>query len=610
MNTIKPEDHKILVVDDDPSILNLIYKLLLKKNYKVHTASSAEEATTKCSSTDFDLILIDIYLSGNINGLQLMSWLEEHLPSAIKIVLSGTTKVQDVVEAVHKGAFDFILKPIESWEVFFHQIERAIKYKKVKEENELLLQELQKKNIELENKLAELELAYQVVQAQTEIFQEDLRRAERIQRGLLPKQLPHNDKCSLSVFYCPLNKIGGDLFDIFDLSSQKLGIYIADTSGHGIGSALVTTFLKYVFNPKLPSENNSPQIIPPSKLLKTLNETLVHGPFGYEMFMSLCYVIIDFQEMTLEVCNAGHPPLFWKHSQTNKIQPIRVPAPALGIVPDAKFTSAKFQLQPNDTIILYTDGIINLETPSGEKFNEEKLITLLEKSNPNPIEIIQILEKQISSFLSSKSQRDDMTLLCLSIAPQKEPLITYRPLLEFPPISVTSSARGILYGIKNHTCFIKITGTGTWREAHTLHEFFKKTTKENPDLTKWVFDFSECSQLESTFFGILHLICTTADNNHFPTISLQNIGRPLLKEFSELGLADILIHFAFEPDPLPQNLSPISSPKLQDNLIDFIIDAHQALISADPANSARFEQLLSILKEEKTKKTNNPSNNQ
>ena len=607
MTLIKPEEHKILVVDDDASILHLMNRFLTSKGYNVYTAISAEEAINKCSSTEYDLILVDIYLSSKISGLELMSWLEEHQPSAIKIVLSGTTKVEDVVEAVHKGAFDFILKPIESLEVFLHQIERAIKYKVVKRENEILFQELQRKNIELENRLAELELAYQVVQAQAEIFQEDLRRAERIQRGLLPKQLPHNEKCSLSVFYQPLNKIGGDLFDVFDLGPQKLGVYIADTSGHGIGSALVTTFLKYVFSPKVITEGDCGQSIPPSELLRKLNEKLVHGPFGYEMFMSLCYIVIDFEEMTLEVCNAGHPPLFWKHSQTNKVEFIRVPAPALGIVPGAKFSSMKFDLEQEDTILLYTDGMVSLEKNSGEKFNEEELKSLLERSNSNPYEMIQMLEKEISPFLESTSQRDDMTLLWFCLTPQKDPQIIYRPVLEFAPTSIVSSARGILYGVKNHTCFIKISGTGTWREANILYEFFKKTTKEKPELSRWVFDFSECAQLESTFFGVLHLICSNADEARFPTISLQNIGKPLLKEFSELGLADILIHFAFEPEPLPSNLTSISTQKSQENLLDFIISAHQALITANPANSARFEQLLSILREEKAKKSNHSS---
>lgn len=607
MKTIKPEEHTILVVDDDQSILNLLEKLLKKKGYVVYCASSGEDAIEKCSSTNFDLILIDIYLSGNISGLEFMSWLEENHPSSIKIVLSGTTKIEDVVESVHKGAYDFVLKPIENWEVFFHQIERAIKYKLIKNENESLIKELQNKNIELENRVAELELAYQIVQAQAEIFQEDLRRAERIQRGLLPKQLPHYDKCSLSVFYQPLNKIGGDFFDVFDLNSDKLGLYIADTSGHGIGSALVTTFLKYVFRPKLSNENNSSQIILPSELLKGLNDTLVNGPFGYEMFMSLCYIVVDFKERTLEVCNAGHPPILWKHSKTNKIESIRVPAPALGIVPNAKFTSMKFDWEWGDSIILYTDGITNLEDPNGKKFKEEDLVALLEANSSNPSEVIRTLEMGLSDYLNRKSQKDDMTLLYLNLAPQDSSQITYRPVERITSVSLASTVKGLHYAIKNHTCYVKISGTGTWREAHTLNDFFKRMTQEYPHLSRWVFDFSECSQLESTFFGVLHLICTTAEKNGFPEISLQNIGRPLIKEFSELGLADILVHFSFEPDFLPSELNPITPPKSQENLLDFIIDAHQALISADPSNYDRFAQLLSILKEEKSRKADHSS---
>ncbi len=90
-------------------------------------------------------------------------------------------------------------------------------------------------------------------------------------------------------------------------------------------------------------------------------------------------------------------------------------------------------------------------------------------------------------------------------------------------------------------------------------------------------------------------------NKSSPQIALQNIARPLLKEFSELGLADILVHFLFEPEPLPAELQPITMPATQERMVDFILNAHEMLISADPSNAPRFEQLITLLKEEKNK---------
>lgn len=591
----------LLIVDDEPSILLMMERVLTSRGYDVQTCKSAEMAISILKQQNFDIVLIDLYLEGKMDGFALMSWLNENKPHLIKIVLSGTTKIQDVVNAVHQGAYDFILKPIDSWDMFTHQINRAIEHKRIKEHNEQLLEEIQKKNIELENRLAELELAYQLVQAQTEVFQQDLRRAERIQRALLPKIVPKHQKISTAVYYLPLNRIGGDMVDILHLDEEHIGIYIADTSGHGIGSALVTTFLKYAFQPKCVNNGKGHRIISPQDLLKELNEKLVYGPFGYEMFMSLCYAVIDLSKQTIEICNAGHPSILWRHKKNNAIEVIRVPAPALGIVSRAKFTSMTFSWDWDDTFLFYTDGIVNLQDNEGNKFTQQNLIQLLEQDTGNPQEMLQKLDNELSHWTKQKSQKDDMTLIWFTLKEQANPQLIYFPIQETGSLNINISTRGILHAIQSDTCYIKIIGTGTWREAYGLHDFLQKLKEERKDINRWVFDFSECAQLESTFFGVLHQLCYLSEKENYPQIALQNIGRPLLKEFSELGLADILVHFLFEPEPLPAELKPVAIPASQERMVDFILNAHELLISADPHNAPRFEQLITLLKEEKKK---------
>lgn len=600
MNLMKPS---LLIVDDDPSILLMMERVLTNRGYEVQSCKSAESAISTLTQQDYDLVLIDLYLEGEMDGFALMSWLNENKPHLIKMVLSGTTKIEDVVNAVHKGAYDFILKPIDSWDVFTHQINRAIEHKRIKEHNEQLLAEIQQKNIELENRLAELELAYQLVQAQTEVFQQDLRRAERIQRALLPKIITNHHQISASVYFYPLNRIGGDLIDIVPLDDTHVGIYIADTSGHGIGSALVTTFLKYAFRPKCIDidKDKEHQIVSPKDLLLDLNEKLVYGPFGYEMFMSLCYAVIDLSQQTIEISNAGHPSILWRHHKSNRVEVIRVPAPALGIVSRARFTSMTFSWEQGDTFLFYTDGIVNLQDNQGNAFTQQHLIHLLEQDTGNPQEMLEKLDNELSLWTKQKAQKDDMTLIWLTMKGQESPQLVYFPLQETTSLNINVSTRGILHAIRNNTCYIKIIGTGTWREAYGLNDFLQKLKEERKNITRLVFDFTECAQLESTFFGVLHQLCYLSGKENYPQIALQNIGRPLLKEFSELGLADILVHFLFEPEPLPSELKPITIPASQKRMVDFILNAHELLITADPHNAPRFEQLISLLKEEKKK---------
>lgn len=594
----------ILIVDDEPSILTLLEKKLTKEGYSVSSCKSGEEAIQKLTQNGFDLVLIDLYLQGTMTGFSLMDWLNEHRPQIPKVVLSGTTKIQDVVEAVHRGAFDFVLKPIEYWEVFLHQINRAIEHKKYKEEREELHKELQNKNIELENKLGELELAHQLLQAQFEIIQQDIHRAERIQRALLPKTLPKHEKCSLAVYFKPLNRIGGDFFDIFDLDANHISLYIADTSGHGIASSLVTTFLKYTFQPVKLLSNSMCQIIPPNEILRSLNEKLSTSGLGSDMFMSLCYAVVDFEHRSIEIANAGHPSILWRHGKDNSIEAIRVPAPALGIVPSAKFSSMAFQWEQNDSFLFYTDGLLNIQDQRGNKFTQQGLIQLLEQDTGNPEEMVLQLNNIIEEWTNSSGQKDDISLLWLTFRDQPTNQIKYYPPIQPLKIATRRTIREIAYSIQNNTCFIKITGTGTWREAYGLFNFLQKLRTERKDIDRWIFDFSECSQLESTFFGVLHQICTESEKNNVPQVFLQNIGRPLLKEFSELGLADILVHYLFEPEPLPTETLPLNVTDTQEQMIDFILSAHETLIQANPQNASRFENLIALLKSEKEKKQN------
>ncbi|HOV32655.1 MAG TPA: SpoIIE family protein phosphatase [Candidatus Hydrogenedens sp.] len=591
----------ILIVDDELSILTLMDKILTKQGYEVQVCISAEKAVQILKESDFDLVLVDLYLKGRLNGFELMLWINENKPYLVEIVLSGTTKIEDVVKAVYFGAYDFVLKPIDSWEMFLHQINRAVEHKRIKEYNEQLTKEIQKKNAELENRIAELELAYQLVQAQTEVFQQDLQKAERIQRTLLPKNIPRHQNISASVYFHPLNRIGGDLMDIFQLDENHIGIYIADTSGHGIGSALVTTFLNYAFQPKYSEDSGEVKIVSPKILLKNLNEKLVSGPFGYEIFISLCYAIIDLQNQTIEICNAGHPTVLWRHNHSNMVEVIRIPAPALGIVSGAKFTSMTYSWDWNDTFIFYTDGILNLQDSENEQFTQQNLMELLEQDTGNPAEMVHQLDEKLSKWIEQRLQRDDMTLIWFALKGQENPQIIYYPLQESAPLSISLSTRDVLYGIQKNTCYLKITGTGTWREAYSLYDFLQKLKEENKQVERWVLDFSECTQLESTFLGVLHQLCLASEEKGSPQIALQNIARPLLKEFSELGLADIFIHFLFESESLPAELQPITMPTTQERLIDFILNAHEMLISADPSNAPRFEQLITLLKEEKNK---------
>ena len=252
----------------------------------------------------------------------------------------------------------------------------------------------------------------------------DLRMARDVQRSLLPQQIPAflpdvsagQPGLRFCCRYQPAVAVGGDFFDVLQLSNTQAGILICDVMGHGLRAALVTALLRGVI------EELRPMAAEPGRFLTAINEGLhrvlqtIHPP----LFVSACYLVADVARREFRYARAGHPlPLLVRrrdHAVTSLPYPAKPEAVALGLMPDQTYQTACCGLQPNDLMVLYTDGLFEVEGAEGELFGQDGLRRAVTAHQELPAEaLFDRLLEEVRAFSVDHQFADDVCLVGLEV---------------------------------------------------------------------------------------------------------------------------------------------------------------------------------------------------
>ncbi|HDI46038.1 MAG TPA: sigma-54-dependent Fis family transcriptional regulator [Candidatus Omnitrophica bacterium] len=151
---MNPQELKILVVDDDPGLLETLTDALELEGYGVTTARAGEEALQILDEEEVDLVITDIKMPG-LSGMELLKVIKEKNQSLPVIVMTGFASLETAIEAIKQGAYDYITKPFEI-EKFLHTVSKAVTQKKLEEKNKQLLEDLGDLNKKLEEKIGQI----------------------------------------------------------------------------------------------------------------------------------------------------------------------------------------------------------------------------------------------------------------------------------------------------------------------------------------------------------------------------------------------------------------------------------------------------------------------
>ena len=254
----------------------------------------------------------------------------------------------------------------------------------------------------------EIEKKSNEVREQLNSIQMEINTASRIHRTILPSGVPKIEGLDMYAVYIPSNTIGGDFSDFYQ-KDNKLGIFIADVTGHGIPASLFASSVKYCFS------KGVKYFIEPNKLLAYINSAL-YQKLGNQL-LTASYAIIDSSAKTLSYSSCGHPPLLIWKSKENKMIEIKPKGKMIGIQQDIQLEKVTMDLDLGDRILFYTDGLTECENSKGESYGDGFLEEFFKKSNGIKTKSTsKLLLKDLSRFSGAKVRyQDDITYILIDV---------------------------------------------------------------------------------------------------------------------------------------------------------------------------------------------------
>jgi phosphoserine phosphatase RsbU/P len=369
----------ILLVDDQPANLQVLFQTLKSVGCNLLVAKSGEAALTIAQKAHPDLILLDIMMPG-IDGFEVCRRLKAD-PATEKIpviFLSSLDETADKVRGLQLGAVDYVSKPFQAEEVI------------ARVNTHLTIHRL---NHEVQNQRDQLEHELQVV--------------SQLQRNLLPERLPNIDGLKLAVHYETSRYAGGDYYDIVNLPNGRWGFLVADAEGHSAPAAVMMAMTCALFRSCSTSEEEA------DRMLSYINENLCK--VNKESFVTAIYGDYDPRSRTFRISRAGHPLPILYRSTERKAMEVSCPGVfAMGLEPFPPVPVTEVALEPGDRLLFYTDGVSELFNEAGEPYGEKRLLRQIEAADTDdPESILMGIVDDLARFAGNRPADDDQAMLMI-----------------------------------------------------------------------------------------------------------------------------------------------------------------------------------------------------
>ena len=241
----------------------------------------------------------------------------------------------------------------------------------------------------------------------------ELEIAQEIQRALLPSSIPEFPGMEAHAVYRPAREIGGDYYDFIPIDGRHWGIMIADVSGKGVPGSMVMTMVRSLI--RYEARGN----ISPADTLRKTNEIIARD-IKKGMFVTAFYAVVDLERRSLKMSCAGHNPMLYWHEGTATIRTIKPGGLALGVVSGAMFDDelqeVVVNMEPNDRVVLYTDGITEAMNAQREEFGMERLARrTAAMASFSAGEFSSAIVSEVDGFCAGAEQHDDITMVNLRL---------------------------------------------------------------------------------------------------------------------------------------------------------------------------------------------------
>ena len=368
---------RILIADDQLTVLEALRLMLKSEGYEVELAETPQAALDLLRTNAFDAALIDLNYTldttSGVEGLELLPMIRKLRPDTPVVVMTAWATLETAIEAMRRGASDFIQKPWDNAQVLNTVRAQVMR-------GQLQQRAAKQRNFETSD-------------------------ATDVQRALLPREMPSLPGYEIAAWLQPARDITGDYYDLFKLDDEHLFLCVGDVAGKGTAAALLMANLQGTLKTLVLDERS------PAALCRRV-DTLLRPNLQAGRFVSFFCAVLEFSTGRLRYCNAGHPaPIVVRNSSC--IARLQRGGPVLGHIGDNEVQEGRCDLLPGDSLVLYTDGVTEAGTQSGEEeFGEERLMRVIDTTTTLSA---SALRDAISHAVTRHSAQfdDDATLITL-----------------------------------------------------------------------------------------------------------------------------------------------------------------------------------------------------
>lgn len=372
----KTEPRNVLIADDQPDV-RLALRLLAKgAGIQTQESSSPAEVLAALARRRFDAVLLDLNYTRDTTsgreGLDLLTELRALDAAVPVIVMTAWGTIELAVEAMRRGASDFVLKP---WE------------------NAALLDSLHRQMAGRAPRFSET-------------LDEDLAVARQVQSNLLPRNLKPVSRLEYGGACLEARGVGGDYYDFLDAPAGEFAALLADVSGKGISAALLMANLQATLRSQIPLSNGN---LP--RMLEAVNR-LFHDSTDPHNFATLFFSQFDPASRRLRYVNCGHNPGLLIRA-SGEVETLDATATVLGIFDDWTSAEHRTTLNAGDLLAIYSDGVTEAGRDRGEEFGEQRLVDLIFRLRDQDVPRLVLSIVEEARAWAGAVAEDDITVAVL-----------------------------------------------------------------------------------------------------------------------------------------------------------------------------------------------------
>jgi steroid delta-isomerase-like uncharacterized protein len=362
-------------------------------------------AAYRTAFPDLKTMLDDIFAEGdrvafrwNVSGTHLGDWLGIP-PTRNHVAANGITVFRISDEKVVESWTSIDLSPAEEelqWLTEGDEGARSADISLAERGSSPPIWDVLTRNLTWRSRVTEIQ--------ERERIEQELQVARQIQQALLPEATPELYGWQLAAYYKPAREVGGDFYDFLELEDGHLGLVVGDATGKGMPAALVMATTRGMLRAVAQSLDS------PGEVLQRVNDAL-YPDIPSEMFVTCFYAILDTKNGSLSYANAGHDLPYLRHG--GDAEELRARGMPLGLMPEMSYEEKEAVLGEGDSVLFYSDGLVEAHDPNYEMFGFPRLRVLISEHGKQRSLVDSLLEELYSFVGEGWDQEDDITLLTL-----------------------------------------------------------------------------------------------------------------------------------------------------------------------------------------------------